>query len=123
MEGLTLDWYADAYYAAARAHHWPAPVVNEMEAWELWAALGHALSPYEWEQVTNPPAPSTRRGRRRRGGPEQVPSAGRRDLIAERVAWLKGQGPKPEASPDAGEAGLARVLGTAPGAGQQRGTS
>jgi len=108
-----LDWFADLYFVCARAHHWTPSDVDALEVWQVFAALGHALSDGEWQRLNEPPS-HPGRGRRRRGGGEQVASQGR-DLIAERVAWLKGTGPKPEPD-DAPDPRLAQVIQRGPGA-------
>jgi len=115
LAGSPLDWYADLYFTAARHHHWTATQVDALEVWEMWSALGHALSENEWLRLTEPEDRGRgRRGRRSRSGGDALPSGGR-DLVAERVAYSQGRGPKPEVD-DRPDPRLAQVIRLAPGA-------
>lgn len=108
-----LDWYADVYFAGARAHHWTADQVDGMEVWQLWSALGYALS--EAQHAEAFPAPKRKRGKggRGRGRDTATPIRSGRDLVAERILHAQGLGPKPE--PDPPDPRLARLIRGAPG--------
>ena len=114
-----LDWYADLYLSCARVHHWTPPQVDACEVWEVLASLGHALSDGEWQRLQTPERQGSRPGRRHGAQAQQVPSP-QRDLVAERVAYLQGRGPKPEPD-DRPDPRLAQIIGLAPGA--PRGTT
>lgn len=114
LAGTDLDWYADVYYVAARTHHWTPDAVDQLEVWQLWAALGHALPDDEWRALTEPreSKPQGRFRGRGRGGSDPVPSG--RDLTAERARWMRGQAPKPTVTETA-DRRLAQIISRAPG--------
>lgn len=74
---------ADLYNHAWQHHGVPADVVDRQVVWKLAAMLGT-------DGIDRTP-PDDDEG--------QIPSAGGRDIIAERYAYERGEGPKPEADP------------------------
>lgn len=78
--------FADLYYALARAGQ-DVAAARRLELWQIAAILGvdYEREPAEQEQ-------------------EQVPSRGRGPsrLLRERVAWQRGEGPRPEVQPSGG---------------------
>lgn len=84
LAGSHLEWFAFLFRRCAVEFHWSARTIDDLEVWEVGAALGVATTDVEtWAKSRPTPEP---------GG---VHSG--RDLVAERIAAAKGTGPAPEA--------------------------
>lgn len=98
-DGTYLQQDADLYHAGAQLGFSPLDI-DEMELWQLAAAFG---SDYE-----RPEKDDGGQGR-----PNQpVSSKNKRDLLAERVAHHKGDGPKPEADKAKPDADVLNLMNT-----------
>jgi hypothetical protein len=87
LAGSSLEWFAVLYRRCANTFGWSPAAVNEMEAWEIGAALGSATEETEAWLAMNRPADN----------PADVQSKSR-DLVAERVLAHREGRPQPEAS-------------------------
>jgi len=79
LDGSSLQAYVELYAAAARLSISPLDV-DQMEVWQIAAALGIGVAERPTAEGSGP-----------------VRSQAKRNLIAERVAYEAGSGPKPEA--------------------------
>jgi len=84
LTGSPFEWFAFVFRRCATEFHWTPKQVDELEVWEVGAALGAATGEVEdWARS------------RPTDGAGVVHSG--RDLVAERMAAAKGSGPPPEA--------------------------